>query len=71
MLNSENLRKRKQYGKSVLRSLKNLTGCSKCGYNEHHAAVELNHRSPRDKIMNNSTQAVTDRLRNSANGKVK
>ena len=71
MNNSDNLRKRKQYGKSVLRRLKTITGCIKCGYKEHHAALEFNHRSPRHKIMNISTQAVTVSLRNSAKSKVR
>ena len=71
MNNSENLRKRRHYGKSVLRRLKTLTGCIKCGYKEHHAGLEFNHRSPRDKTMNISNQAVTVSLRNSAKSKVK
>src|SRR6476659_3050257 len=41
---------RKQYAENVkwVRALKVERGCAECGYNEHHAGLEFDHREGRD-----------------------
>lgn len=43
--------KRDQYEKkaTLLRRLKTIVGCQKCGYREHHAALHFHHRDPSTK----------------------
>lgn len=40
------LRERRVYGYNVMNRYKLRKGCSKCGYKEHHAALEFNHINP-------------------------
>ena len=35
-----------EYGRSVMIRYKLMKGCVKCGYKEHHAALEFNHIKP-------------------------
>lgn len=43
-------RKYHDYGRSVLRRYKVKVGCIYCGYKKHHAALEFNHRDPKEKF---------------------
>lgn len=71
MTNSEALKKRKAYGKAVLKRLKTMKGCVSCGYKGHHAALEFNHRVPEEKVLTISTEAMCISLRNTAASKVR
>ena len=67
MTNSE----RKAKGKRILDRYKILKGCKVCGYKIHAAALELNHRNPKEKKFHLSTEASCITLSRNAKCKIR
>lgn len=50
--NSKKTRKRNQDRRDKIAQYKLERGCSKCGYKDHHAALDFNHLDPSTKLFN-------------------
>lgn len=44
--------KRRKAGYERVAALKSAMGCNRCGYNEHHCALDFHHRDPSQKKFN-------------------
>jgi len=64
-------KKANQYGREVLTRLKLMKGCVHCGYNAHPAALEFNHKNPKEKLFHISNFAKYIATKNTTKSKAK